>query len=178
MKKTIVATVVSLLIGCGIAWAQAMAPKPTAEHKRLAYFAGTWDFSGETKAGPMGPAGALTFREVCELMDGGFALICHTEGKSPMGPTKSVSIMSYDAAKKVYSYTAAESNSPVFTALGQITGGTWNWTTESNMGGKIMKTRVTVKEGGPTSYEFLMEMAMDAGAFTPIVQGKATKAGT
>ena len=83
-------------------------PKPAPEHKRLVYFVGTWNFAGEAKAGPMGPAGAVTFKEVCEMMDGGFALVCRTEGKSPMGPTKGVSIMSYDTEKKTYTYTAAE----------------------------------------------------------------------
>lgn len=178
MRKTIVLVVVVLSSVGGAGWAQEGAPKPAPEHKRLAYFAGNWDFRGEAKASPMGPAGPITFRETCELFEGGFALVCRTEGKSPMGPTKSHSIMSYDVDKKAYTYTAAESNTPVFTALGQAAGETWTWMTESTMGGKVMKTKVIVKETAPTGYEFRMEMAMDGGTFTPIMEGKATKAGT
>ena len=177
MTRTIVSTALSLLSITGFVLAQE-APKPAPEHKRLNYFVGTWNFAGEAKAGPMGPAGQITYREVCEMMDGGFALVCRSEGKSPMGPTKGVSIMSYDTEKKTYTYTAAESGMPAFTALGQTSGPAWTWTTESMMAGKPMKTRVTIKEGGPASYDFLMEMSMAGGAFAPMVQGKSTKAGT
>jgi hypothetical protein len=177
MKHSLLAITISLAI-VAPAWAQATMPKPGPEYQRLAYFVGTWNFSGEAKAGPMGPGGPITFKEVCELMDGGWALICRTDGKNPMGPTKAVSIMSYDAAKKAYTYTAAESNMPAFTAIGELAGPSWNWTTEMLMGGQTMRTKVTVKEGGPTSYDFTMEMAVGSGAFTPLISGKATKAGT
>jgi hypothetical protein len=176
MRKILVATAVSLL--CAQVLVTAQMPTAGPEHKRLAYFAGTWNFAGEAKASPMGPAGAVTFKETCELMDGGFALVCRSEGKSPMGPSKAVAIMSYDVEKKAYTYTAAESGMPVFTAIGQTQGPTWTWTTESNMGGKRMTTKVTVKEGGPKSYDFQMEMSVDGGAPMQIIQGKATRAST
>ena len=178
MRKTMVAASLALLGPVSVAWGQEGAPKPAPEHKRLAYFAGNWDFRGEAKASPMGPAGPITFRETCELFEGGFALVCRSEGKSPMGPTKSQSIMSYDLEKKAYTYTAAESNTPVFTALGQTAGDTWTWTTESKVGGKVMKAKVTIKEAGPTSYDFRMEMAVDGGTFTSVIEGKSTRTGT
>lgn len=155
--------------------AQPAMPKPGPEFQRMAYFVGTWTFNGEAKAGPMGPAGAVTFTETCEMTDGGFALVCRSQGKGPGGPTRSTSIMTYDPTKKTYTYTAADSGMPVFTALGSLNAGAWNWTTESNMGGQVMRTKVTVKEGGPTSYDFTMEIAAGNGAFAPVVQGKATK---
>ena len=174
MRKFIAVAAVVVAMTTVKVWGQAM-PAAGPEHKRLAYFAGTWDFKGEAKTTPMGPGGPVTFREVCELMPGGFALSCSSEGKTPMGPSKAVSIMSYDAEKKSYTYHAAESNMPAFTALGQVKGGTWNWTTESNMGGQAMKTRVTVTEGGPKDYDFLMEMSMGAGTFAPVISGKMTR---
>jgi hypothetical protein len=176
MNKAIAAALVAVFGGSLIVSAQG--PKPAPEHKRLAYFAGTWNFSGTAKDSPMGPGGPITFKEVCELLEGGFALVCRSEGKGPMGPSKSHSIMSYDVEKKAYTYTAAESNNPVFTALGQITGGTWNWTSESKFEGKPFTMRVTIKEGGPTSYEMAMEMSVDGKTFMPLMQGKSTKAGT
>jgi hypothetical protein len=176
MRKTLVVSALSLIGAFAVASAQA--PKPPVagpEHKRLAYFAGTWNFSGTAKDSPMGPGGPITFKEVCELMDGGFALVCRSDGKSPMGPVKSASIMSYDADKKTYTFTAAESNSPVFTALGQVDGPAWTWRTETNMGGSKMYTRVTVREGGPKAYDFRMELSMDGKTFAPLVEGKATR---
>lgn len=178
MTKARLAAALVVLAAVGVAWAQEGAPKPAPEHKRLAYFAGAWNFQGEAKTSPMGPGGSITFKESCELMDGGFALVCRSEGKSPMGPTKSHSIMSYDVEKKVYTYTAAETNSPVFTALGQVEGDTWTWNTESAMGGKPMKTRVIIKESGPTAYEFLMELSTGGGPYERVMEGKSTRTGT
>jgi hypothetical protein len=151
----------------------AQMPMPTAgpEHKRMQYFAGTWTFTGTVKDSPMGKGGPMTMKETCELMDGGFAVVCRSEGKGPMDPQKAVSIMSYDAEKKTYTYTAAESGMPVFTALGQVKGPTWTWTMQSSG----MTTRVTVTEKDAKSYDFAMEMSMDGKTFARIAEAKVTK---
>jgi hypothetical protein len=179
MRQTIIAIACTFVTAAtaGAQGGPGAMPKAGPEYQRLAYFVGTWNFSGEAKAGPMGPAGPVTFKEVCELMDGGWALVCRSDGKAPTGPTRAVSIMSYDAAKNAYTYTAAESNMPAFTAIGQLAGAAWNWNTEMSMGGQTVKTRVTVTETGPSTYTFTMELAMGSGPFTTMVSGKATKAG-
>jgi hypothetical protein len=176
MRAYVVLT--AALVFAVLTFTHAQAPTAGPEHKRLAYFAGTWNFTGETAASPMGPAGAVTFKEVCDLMDGGFALVCRSEGKNPMGPSKAVSIMSYDTETKTYTYTAAESNAPVFTALGQVKNQTWTWTTEANAGGKRMSMRVSIEESSSSEYGFRMEMSVDGGAYTQIMQGKASKVTT
>lgn len=178
MRQTMIAAAVAVLMAVGTSWAQPQMPTAGPEHQRLNYFEGTWTFSGEMKPGPMGPGGAMSFTEKCTLMEGGFALVCSSEGKSPMGPTKAHSIMTWDAEKKAYTYTAAESNMPVFVAIGHTDGPTWTWTTESDMMGKPVKTRVLVKEINPKSYEFSMEMAMGGDKFMPMMSGKAVKAGS
>ncbi len=179
MKKAMLLVALVAWVGVtGVSSAQEGPPKPAPEHKRIEYFKGTWNFVGDSKASPMGPAGAITFKEVCELFDGGFALVCRADGKNPMGPSKSISIMSYDVEKKAYTYTAAETNNPVFTAYGQVSNGTWNWKTESTMGGKTMAMLVTITEQGGTAYDFKMEMAMDGGTPMTVMEGKATKSGT
>jgi hypothetical protein len=175
MRRTLLAVVASLLFAGSLIPAQVPMPAAGPEHKRLEYFAGTWNMAGKAMDTPMGPGGPITVKEVCELMDGGFAVVCRGEGKGPMGAMKSVAIMTYDAEKKAYTYTAAESNMPVFTALGQAQGGTWTWRNESSTGTQKMITRVTIKEGGPKAYDLLIEMSMDGKTFAPIVQGKATK---
>lgn len=182
MKKAMLLVALAAWVGVtgvsSVSSAQQGPPKPAPEHKRIEYFKGTWNFVGDSKASPMGPAGTVTFKETCELYEGGFALVCRSEGKNPMGPAKSISIMSYDVEKKAYTYTAAETNNPVFTAYGQVANDTWNWKTESTMGGKTMAVLVTITEKGGTAYDFKMEMAMDGGTPTTVMEGKATKSGT
>jgi|SRR5687767_6541297 hypothetical protein len=174
MRRTTVATFVALLLALPIAHAQA--PTAPPEAKRMSYFVGTWTFTGTAKDTPMGKGGPVTFRETCEAMPGGFSVVCRSEGKGPMGPTKAVSIMGYDAARKTYTYTAAESNMAPFTALGQNQGQTWTWTMDATEGGQKMTMRVTIKEGGPKGYDMNMEMSMDGKTFAPVMSGKATRA--
>jgi hypothetical protein len=173
MRRIVIVTIVSLVTLSALAFGQA--PTAGAEHKRMTYFVGTWNFTGTAKDSPMGAGGPITYKESCELMDGGFAVVCRSEGKGPMGPQKAVSIMTYDVAKKTYTYTASESNMPVFTATGQLKGSAWMWTTEMMMGTQRVTTRVTVTETSPKSYDFVMEMSMDGKTFARLAEGKATK---
>jgi hypothetical protein len=175
MRKMIAVLISSTLASLSLTAQAPSAPTAPPEAKRLAYFVGTWNFSGKANDSPMGPGGPITFKETCELMTGGFSIVCRSEGTTPMGPSKAVAIMGYDADKKSYSYTAAESNMPVITATGQTQGPVWTWTTISNMGGKPVTTRVTIKEGGPKAYDMAMEMSMDGKSFAPIMGGKATR---
>ncbi len=154
-------------------------PTPGPEHKAISVFAGKWTFEGKAEASPMGPGGPVTFTETCETFQGGFALVCRSEGKNPMGPVKSVAIMSYDPDKKAYTYYAVEAGMPPFMATGKNDGKTWNWETESKMGGKVTKTAVTVTVPSPTSQTFDMKMSEDGGkTWKQVMSGKSTKSGT
>jgi len=117
----------------------------------------------------------ISFTESCEWFEGGFALVCRSEGQGPMGPSKSLSIMTYDAGKKAYTYYGLESNAPPFMAIGQRQGKDWRWGSEAKMGEKSMKTRVTITEISPSSYGFEMEMSTDGGTWTRAMGGKSTK---
>ena len=154
-------------------------PTPGPEHKALSAFAGKWSFEGTMNEGPMGPGGPVIFTETCEMFEGGFALVCRSEGKHPIGPVKTLSIMSYDAEKKAYTYYAVEPGMPPFMAIGKNEGKAWNWTTESTMGGQTMKTAVTVTVPTPTSQTFDMKWSTDGGkTWLPVMSGKSTKSGT
>jgi len=154
-------------------------PAAGPEHKAISAFAGKWSFEGKMNDGPMGPGGAVTFTETCEMFEGGFALVCRSEGKNPMGPTKTIAIMSYDSEKKVYTYYAVESGFPAFLATGKNDGKVWNWETVSKMGDQTFHTAVTVTLTSPTSQTFDMKMSTDGGkTWVPGVSGKSTKSGT
>ena len=97
MKRTLAVCVVLAVGGLQVlsaAIAQ-QAPAPGPENKKLGYFVGKWTTEGELKASPMGPGGKITSTDTCEWFDGGFAVICRSDGTTPMGPSKSVGIMGY-----------------------------------------------------------------------------------
>jgi hypothetical protein len=177
--RTTLACVVSVL-GLQIS-AAAQTPQPPAkpgpEHQRLGYFVGKWTGEGEMKASPMGPGGKITSNDTCDWFEGHFAVVCHSDGKSPMGPSKSIGIMSYNPEEKVYTYYGVDNSAMTMASVprGTVTGNTWTYNDEGSMGGQKYKSRVTIKELSPTSYTFTMEMQGPDGKWAPMMETKNTK---
>jgi hypothetical protein len=158
--------------------AAAQAPparKPGAEQKRIGYFAGQWTFQGESKPSPMGPGGKITANETCEWFAGGFSMVCRSKGTGPMGPGTSMSILSYDAGRKAYTYHAISSFGDAIFVRGNVDGKVWTYADEVTIEGKPMKIRAMVTEESPTSYSFKLEASFDNGPFAVMEEGKATK---
>ena len=168
-------SVVGVVIVSSTLAAQAPEQKPGPEHQRIAYFAGEWKYEGEAKQSPMGPGGKVAGTETCEWFAGGFQLVCRTKGTGPKGPGTGMGVMSYDPARKAYTYYAISSHGDNFFVRGQASGKVWTWNEESTVDGKVMKMRATVTEETPTSYSFKLEMSADGGPMTVIEEGKATK---
>ena len=156
---------------------EAKAPKPGPEHQRLGYFVGTWTTEGEMHDSEMGPGGKFTGTDKCAWFEGGFAVVCNSEGKSPMGPSKSIGILGYSAEEKVYTYSGVDNSGMTMTTVprGKLQGDTWTYNDESMMGGKKVKSRVVIKELSPTAYTFKMEMQTPDGKWAPLMESKSTK---
>lgn len=151
-------------------------PKPGPEVQRLAYFVGTWKTTGMVPAGAMGPGGKTTANEKCEWLSGGFFVVCHADGTGPNGPEKSIGIMGYDANEKTYTYHAFSNSGEAIMAKGQVTGTTWNWTSESKMGPVTASVRVTLKELSKSEYTFKLEMSQDGKTWAVGAESTSTKA--
>ena len=179
MKKALAVSVVAAAWGSLVFAAGQQAPTPGPEHKKLGYFVGKWTTEGEIKASPMGPAGKVTSTDDCQWFDGGFAVICHSTGTTPAGPSKSVGIMGYSTEEKVYTYYGMDNSAMAMTSVprGTVEGDTWTYTDESLMGGQKVKSRVTLKTLSPTAYTFTMEIQGPDGKWAPMMEAKSTKAG-
>lgn len=168
----------SLTFSTGFALAQAPAgaPAPGPEHARLGYFVGTWSSKGEVKPNPFMPAGTMTSNDSCAWFEGNFAVVCNYTGTGPMGPTKGLGIMGYSTEEKVYTYFGLDSGPMTMTTVpkGKVQGGSWVYTDESMMGGKMLKSRYSMTEISPTAYSFKWEMMGEKGWET-IIEGKSTK---
>jgi hypothetical protein len=163
----------------GPAMAQApTAPKPGPDHERLGLFVGHWTSEGDMKPSPMGPGGKMTGSDRCEWFEGKFAVVCHNEGKGPMGPVKGLGILSYSPEEKVFTYYGTDSSGMTMAtvAKGTVQGDTWTYTDESKMGGKTINGRYIIKVLSPTSYNFKWEMQGEGGQWTTMMEGKSTKA--
>lgn len=166
-----------VLGGFGAARAQE-APKPGPEHKKLAYYVGNWTSESEVKANPFMPPGKYNAKDRCESYPGGFAVVCHSDGSGPMGSMKSMGLMGYSTEDKVYTYYGVDSSGmiPTTVSKGTVHGDTWSYTDESKMGGKMVKSRFTIKQLSPTSYTFKWEMQTEGGTWSTVMEGKSTKA--
>lgn len=174
MKSILTAAVATLGVFAAPALAQEM-PKPGPAQTRLAYYAGTWKYEGTIKESSMGPGGKISATETCRWFEGGFHLVCRSEGMNPMGAVKAQGIMGYDPAAKTYTYYGITSQGDGFLARGTVTGKVWNWTAESSMEGTPMKFRATMTEQSPTSYSFKLETAVGGGDWVVLEEGKSTK---
>ena len=178
MRKGMQVLLVVFALACvtgSLAQAPAGPPKPGPEHKRLGYFVGTWTSTADLKASVFGPAGKMTMTETCKWFDGGFSVVCNSTGKSPMGEMKGMAVMSYNAEEKAYQYYVVDNTGMTDLSRGTVKGNTWDWTSTSKMGGKVVKGHFSLKEDSPTAYSYKYEMSTGGGPMTVVMEGKATK---
>jgi hypothetical protein len=178
MLSTLAVLAAVSVAGAGAAAAQNPAAKPGPEHKALGFFVGKWNVEGELKPGPMGPGGKYTATDTCEWFEGGFSVICRSEGKMPTGPAKSIGILGYSPEEKVYTYYGIDNSSMTMASVpkGTRQGDTWTYTDESTMGGQKVKSRVVITEVSPTVYTFKMDFQGPDGKWMPAMEAKNTKA--
>jgi Protein of unknown function (DUF1579) len=167
----------SLICVQGAAGQGGQPPKPTPEHERLAFFVGKWTAQGDVKPGPMGPGGKMTSNDNCEWFDGHYSVICHSEGTTPMGPSKSLGILSYNPEEKVYTYYGTDNSGMTMSSVpkGTYKDGTWTYFDQGTMGGKPYKSRVIIKQVSPTSYNFKMDVQGADGKWMPMMESMNKK---
>ncbi len=149
--------------------------KPGPEVQKLAYFLGTWKSEANLQPSPFGPGGKFTGWEHNEWMPGGFFIVEHTKGSTPMGNATGIAFMGYDPERKVYIYNAFSSLGEAEAATGTVNGDTWTWTNQQPMNGKMMKGRFTMTITSPTAYTMKFEMGPVDGDYATIMEGTVTK---
>jgi uncharacterized protein DUF1579 len=175
-KAFALAVVVTMSCAAGL-FAQAPPQKPGPEHKKLEYFVGKWASTGEIKASPFGPAGKLTSTDACEWFQGGFAVVCDSQGTMPTGPMKGLAVMGYSADQKMYTYYGLDSSAMSMTSVpkGTVEGDTWTYNDESMMGGQTVTSRFVMKILSPDSYTFKWEAVGPDKKWMTIMDGTATR---
>jgi hypothetical protein len=149
--------------------------QPSPEHKKLAAFVGTWRDEAEVKPGPVGPGGKMSLTETCDWFTGGFSIVCHTEATGFMGDLQTLSVLSYDTAEKLYRFYEFNSVGWSSTAKGTVDGDTWTFDGESKMGGKLIKSRFTIKMPSPDSAVMKSEVSVEGGPMTLVMELKGTR---
>jgi len=178
--KRIIGLVAICVLSLGVsvrAQAPQEPPKPGPELKRVAYFGGNWKEAGTAHLGAVGgPEGKYSSTSNWAWMSGGFFMVAHMDMTTSMGASKALGVMGYDPESKMYTYQEFDSTGETFMAKGSVSGDTWTWNSESMMGGKMMKTRVMIKEVSKTEYNFKMESSQDGKTWATGFESTFTKA--
>ena len=177
IRQVATAMTLSLLLAPAAMAEAPKAPKPGPEHQRLGYFVGKWKSEGTVAENPFMPAGKMSGTDTCEWFEGKFAVVCRSQGKGPMGPTRGLGIMGYSAEEKAYLYYGVENSPMAMTTVpkGTVEGDTWTYADESRMGDKVVKSRYTIKVVDKKSYTFRYEMQGPDGQWKTVVEGKSTR---
>jgi hypothetical protein len=158
--------------------ATAQQPTPGPEVQKLAYYLGTWKGEGETKGGPLGPAGKLSSKTTCEWFAGGFHLVCRGEERGPTGKRTFLNTLTYDEKAKAYTeYGISSLGESEYSTGGSIVGNkrTFVKDLDSGVEGKHTKLTYTEVQVSPTLYTYQAEASINGGPSTVIAEGKITK---
>jgi hypothetical protein len=157
--------------------AQAPAPKPDPELKKLSVAVGHWTYQGEAKPGPLGPGGKLTGEYTSEMILGGFFLQEQFTTKGPAGERRTLALIGYDPVNKNFSGESYSDLGGRNSAVLTITGNTWNFAGKVVAAGKQYQFKGTyVLAPDLVSGTYKTEISADGKTWTPVSESKWTKA--
>ena len=176
LKHRVASVALTLMSGfTSVAQQPTSAVQPSPEHKKLGVFVGTWNDEALMKPGPFGPGGKMNLTETCDWFTGGFSLVCHTEATGYLGHVKTLTVLTYDSGEKKYRLHEFNSVGWSSAATGAVDGDTWTFDGESKIGGRMVKTRSTIKMSAPDSALMTSEVSVEGGPMTLLMELKGTR---
>lgn len=177
MSMRSVLSLVSLVVVSVTLAAQSPAPvpKPGPEHARLGVFLGKWTFEGQAQASPYGPAGKQTSADTFEWLPGNFFMSHHWDVRQGGVGIKGMEILGYDSRGKTYTSRFFDNFGNSGSIKGTVSGNTWTFTADSEVGGKALKERGTVVVTGDTMTS-KWEYSTDGSKWLPNFEVKGTRA--
>lgn len=104
MKYKVIIVCLMLLLFTVSIQTQIQTPKPAPEMKNYEVFIGEWEYEGESKETPIGPAGKYTGTQTARFILNGFFMEWRWKEKGPYGEVEGFQVDWYDDAKKSYNY--------------------------------------------------------------------------
>ena len=117
----------------------------------------------------------MSITQTCEWFTGGFSLVCHSETTGSAGNLKTLTVLNYNSEEKIYTFYELNSMGLNNLANGSVEGDTWTFNAESKMGGKLVKTRFTIKMPSPDTALMKSEVSVDGSPWTEIMELKGSR---
>ena len=171
MKNCIWVCLIEIVLGTG-AIVVAQAPQPGPEAKKLAMFAGTWQYSGEAKASPLGPASKIAGKQTGRMVAGGFAI--QNTGEESVIQWGETDV--YDPASKTYRYLGYRNDGAVWQGSGSVSGNVWKFSGTMTVKGTSyqIRTEATFTPDGK-SFTWKAEISTDGKTWAAWAETKASK---
>jgi len=177
MARTITLLLLSAFCFAPSLWAQAPAPKPDSELKKLQFQVGHWTYEGETKPGPLGPGGNFTGEQDVRWILNGFYLETRATEKGPTGESQSIEIDGYDPANKTFTFAGYADDGGMVSGVFTFSSRTITYSGKSVSGGKQYLIRGTnIFAPDLLSFTWKHEVSTDGKTWMPAWEAKMTKA--
>ncbi len=175
MRKVIWGCLTLLAVGIGVS-ALAQAPQPGPEARKLATFAGNWQYEGDAKASPLGPASKISGKQTGRVVAGGFAIQNTGEESGPFGGVQWGETYVYDAASKTYQYLGYQNDGAIWQGSASVTGNVWRLTGTMTAKGTSyrIRTEAAFAPDGK-SFTWKAEISTDGKSWAPWAETKNTK---
>jgi hypothetical protein len=167
-----------LLVVCSITamQAQAQAPKPDPQVKKLNAVVGHWTFEGEQKPGPLGPGGKFAGEYTAQIILDGFFMQSVEKEKGAGGKMLALGIEAYDPVNKNFTSNWYYSDGTIFSGTLSVSGKTFTWAGKLVVAGK----QYLVKEPLEVSPDLMSatmknEISLDGITWVPSMEGKLVK---
>ena len=170
--------VLFLLVFCfaTVVHAQAPAPKPDPELKKLHALVGHWTYEGEYKPGPLGPGGKYTGEMTYQMILGGFFLQWRFTEKGPAGETRGLGIYGFDPVNTNFPAQSYTDNGSTFSGVLTVTQNTYIYTGKFVVVGKPYQAKATFEVAPDlASANTKLEISPDGKTWTVFAESKNTK---
>lgn len=176
-KRRILGVGLSLISGVTVAAQKhGSSLQPSPEHMKLGVFVGTWKDDAEMKPSPLGPGGRMSLTQTCEWFTGGLSVMCYTETLARASVLKTLTVLTYDTEENAYRLYEFNSAGQSKVGKGTVDSDTWTFEGESRMGGKLVKSRSTIRLTTPDSATMQSELSVDGGPWTLVMELKGSRA--
>jgi hypothetical protein len=151
-------------------------PKPDPELKKLAVYVGQWRYEGESKPGPLGPAGKVAGEAISEMILRGFFLDWRWKEQANGAETRGLEILGYDPINKNYSSTAYVDDGSSSAGAYVFEGNTSNYSGRLTIGEKQYLFRYTETFAADLmSFVQRAEVSVDGKTWMPLSEIRYTK---
>lgn len=176
MRALITLIVAACFSGTALAQQLNQTADPDPALKKLTVYVGQWKYEGESKAGPLGPAGKIVGEATSEMILRGFFLEWRWKEQANAAETRGFEILGYDPINKNYASTAYMDDGSSSSGAYVFSGNTSNYSGKLAVGGKHYLLRyMETFAADLMSFVQRAEVSVDGKAWVPSSEIKYTK---